>query len=305
MSPLTKSRRPERPSWEEPPTLIGQLIKGTVLSAVVLAVLIPMWSVLVTSVSSKKAIADAGGMVFMPRDFDISAYVLIFTRGEVSGAVWRSMLVTLAGTALSLGCTVLAAYGLSRPGSLWHRPLLLFFLITFLVGPGLIPSYLLVTSLGLKDSHWALILPAAVNAFNLVVVRQFFMGIPAELLDSARIDGAGEWAILGRIVLPLSKAVVAVVGLFYAVGYWNMYFNAVLYLNNADDHVAQQVLQAYILAGQSPAGIGSPPALGFSAPPSLAVKMAVVVVVLIPIVIVYPFIQRHFTKGVIAGAIKG
>ncbi|GAA1606682.1 carbohydrate ABC transporter permease [Catellatospora bangladeshensis] len=298
-------RRNRRPAWEEPPTVAGQLVKGAVLTGVVLAVLIPVWSILVTSFSSRQAIADAGGMVFRPRDFDLSAYVLIFTRGEVSRAVWNSMFVTVTGTLLALVCTVLAAYGLSRPGSLFHRPLLLFFLITFLIGPGLIPSYVVVTSLGLKDSHWSLILPAAVNAFNLIVVRQFFMGIPGELIDSARIDGAGEWRILTRIVLPLSKAVVAVVGLFYAVGYWNMYFNAVLYLNNSEDHVVQQVLQAYILAGQSPAGIGSPPALGFNAPPSLAVKMAVVVVVLIPIVIVYPFIQRHFTKGVITGALKG
>src|SRR5262249_50590108 len=147
---------------------------------------------------------------------------------------------------------VLAAYGLSRPGSLAHRPLLFWFLLTFLIYPGLVPSYLVVTGLGLKNSLWALILPSAISAFNLVVIRAFFMNIPSELIDSAKIDGAGEFRILARIVLPLSKAVIAVIGLFYGVGYWNAFFNAMLYIDDPDERVVQRVLQGYILAGQTP-----------------------------------------------------
>lgn len=304
---LTAPRRRDsgRPVWEEKPSVAGQTLKAAVLVAVVLAVVIPVWSVVVTSLSSQQTINDAGGMVFIPKEFDISAYVSIYTRGEVARAVWMSTLVTLVGTAISLTCTVLAAYGLSRPGTLGHRTLLFWFLLTFLIWPGLVPSYLVVTSLGLKNTIWALILPTAVNAFNLIVVRAFFMNIPNELIDSARIDGASEWRILTRIVLPLSKAVVAVIGLFYAVGSWNAYFNAVLYMTDSDKRVVQQVLQSYILAGQNPANIGSAPAFGFNAPPSLAIKMAVAVTVLIPVAIIYPIVQRHFTKGVIVGAIKG
>jgi putative aldouronate transport system permease protein len=203
--------------------------------------------------------------------------------------------------------TVLAAYGLSRPGSLWHRPLLFFFLLTFLIYPGLVPSYLVVTGFGLKDSLLALIIPGAVNVFNLVVVRAFFMNIPGELIDSARIDGASEWRVLVSIVLPLSKAVVAVVGLFYAVNYWNAYFNSVLYIDSNDKWPIQRILQSYILAGQSPHVAGAMINLpGITAyPPSLAIKMAVVVVTVVPALIVYPFVQRHFTKGVIVGAVKG
>lgn len=298
-------RNPNRPAWEEKPTALGQTIKTIVLTAVVLAVVIPVWSVVVTSFSSRETINEAGGMVFIPRDFDISAYVSIFTRGEVASAVWMSTMVTVVGTAISLFCTVLAAYGLSRPGSLGHRTLLFWYLLTFLIGPGLVPSYLVVTSLGLKNTIWALVLPGAVSAFNLIIIRAFFMNIPNELIDSARIDGATEWRILTRITLPLSKAVIAVIGLFYAVGYWNAYFNAVLYITDTDKRVVQQVLQSYILAGQNPANIGSAPAFGFNAPPSLAIKMAVAVTVLVPVAIIYPFVQRHFTKGVILGAIKG
>jgi len=263
--------------------------------------------VVVTSLSSRQTINEAGGMVMVPKGFDPSAYVTIFSGGQVARAVWTSVILTVVGTAFSLSLTVLAAYGLSRPGSLLHRPLLFLFLLTFLIYPGLVPTYLLVTGLGLKNTIWALIFAGAISAFNLVVIRAFFMNIPSELIDSARIDGAGEFRILTRIVMPLSKAVIAVVGLFYAVGYWNVYFNALLYIDDNDMWPVQRVLQSYILAGQSPSVTGTPVNLpGITAtPPTLAIKMAVVVVTIIPAVLVYPFVQRHFTKGVITGAIKG
>ncbi|RKN41465.1 carbohydrate ABC transporter permease [Micromonospora endolithica] len=300
-------RRSRRPVWEEPPTPLGLFGKGTVLTLLVLAVLVPLWTVLVTSFASRRTIDEVGGMVLVPREIDPSAYLTIFSGGEVSRAVWISTVVTVLGTGVSLTLTVLAAYGLSRPGSVAHRGLLFFFLLTFLIFPGLVPSYLVVTGLGLKDSIWSLILPSAISVFNLVVIRAFFMNVPGELIDSARIDGAGELRILTRVVLPLSKAVVAVVGLFYAVGYWNVYFNALLYIDSNDKFPIQRVLQSYILAGQSPNVSGTPVNLpGVTAyPPTLAVKMAVVVVTVVPALIVYPFVQRHFTKGVITGAIKG
>jgi putative aldouronate transport system permease protein len=297
-----RRRHPGRPAWEEDPGIAGQTTMGVVLTAVVLAVLVPLWVVLVTSLSSRETINAAGGLVVVPRGLDLSAYQIIFSGGQISKALLVSTLVTVAGTAFSLALTVLAAYGLSRPGSLLHRGLLFYFLLSFLIYPGLVPSYLVVTGLGLKDSLWALILPGAVSVFNLVVVRAFFQNIPAELMDSARIDGAGEFRILARIVLPLSRAVIAVVGLFYAVGYWNIWFNALLYIDDNEKFPIQRVLQSYILAGQSPQTSGSVTA---TLPPTLAIKMAVVVVTVAPIALVYPFVQRHFTRGVIVGAVKG
>jgi putative aldouronate transport system permease protein len=293
--------------WEEKLPPLAQLGKGTILTSVVAAVLFPMWSIVVTSLASRQTINKAGGMVVIPVELDLSAYVTIFSGGQVTRAIWISTVVTAVGTAVSLLLTVLAAYGLSRPGSLAYRPLLFYFLLTFLITPGLVPSYLVVTGLGLKNSLWSLILPSAISVFNLVVVRAFFMGIPGELVDSARIDGASEWRILTRILLPLSKAAVAVVGLFYAVGYWNAYFNAVLYIDDNDKWPIQRVLQSYILAGKSPHVAGVPVNLpGITAyPPTLAIKMAVVVVTVIPALLVYPFVQRHFTKGLIVGAVKG
>jgi putative aldouronate transport system permease protein len=297
-----------RPMWEEEPSSVGKAGKGVFLTVVTLAVLFPLWCVAVTSLSSRQTINEAGGMVVIPRGFDPSAYLLIFDRGQVAQAVWISVLLTAMGVAFSLTLTVLAAYGLSRPGSIAHKPLLFLFLLTFLIYPGLVPSYLVVTGLGLKDSLWALILPGAITAFNLVVVRQFFMAIPSELIDCARVDGAGEFRILTRIVMPLSKAVIAVVGLFYGVGYWNAFFNALLYIDDNDKWPIQRLLQSYILLGQTPQMAGQPvniPGVGTAIPPTLAIKMAVVVVTVIPAIVVYPFVQRHFTKGVLTGAIKG
>jgi putative aldouronate transport system permease protein len=187
--------------------------------------------------------------------------------------------------------------------------LLFVVLLTFLFGPGIIPSYLVVNALGLIDSYAALVLPAAVSAFNLIVMRSFFMAIPGELIDSARIDGAGEFATLRRIVLPLSKAVVAVVGLFYAVGYWNAFFNALLYLNDNTKWPLQMVLRTYIVEQQQlptgAGGVATGVGFGLAPAPGLAIKMAIVVIAVVPVLLVYPFIQRHFTKGVIVGAVKG
>jgi putative aldouronate transport system permease protein len=306
---LPRRRHPDRPIWEEEPTLVGRLGKPVVLALVFLVIAFPLYVVVVTSLSSTEAVTRAGGLVVVPRELTLAAYVQLLSGGVVTRALVISTAITVIGTVFSLLITVLAAYGLSRPGSLWHRPLLFVVLLTFLFGPGIIPSYLLVNSLGLIDSYASLILPTAISAFNLIVMRAFFMGIPAELIDSARIDGAGEFAVLTRIVMPLSKAVVAVVGLFYAVGYWNAFFNAMLYLNDNTKWPLQLVLRTYIVQAQVlPSGAGgvtATPALGLAPAPSLAIKMAIVVLAVIPVLLVYPFIQKHFTKGVIIGAVKG
>ena len=197
--------------------------------------------------------------------------------------------------------TITLAYATSRP-VLFGRPVLLMVLFTLLFAPGLIPMYLMVRQLGLLDSLWSLILPGALSAFNFVVMRSFFMNIPAELIESARIDGASDITILRRIVLPLSKAVVAVVGLFYAVGFWNAFFNALLYINDSEKWPIQVILRTYVLQGTSLTA----DQLGVQQlPPPQSLQMAIVMVALIPIICVYPFLQKHFTKGVITGAIKG
>ncbi|HUR07834.1 MAG TPA: carbohydrate ABC transporter permease, partial [Nonomuraea sp.] len=197
------------PVWAERPTRLGASVKGLVLALIVAAVLFPIYMVVLTSLSTQEAVSKAGGLVTVPGELSFAAYEQLFAGGVVTRSIAVSLGVTVVGTLLSLSVTVLAAYGLSRPGSLLHRPMLFLVLLTFLFGPGMIPSYLLVSSLGLIDSYWALILPTAVTAFNLVVMRAFFMNISEEVTDSARIDGASEFRILWRIVLPMSKGVTA------------------------------------------------------------------------------------------------
>jgi putative aldouronate transport system permease protein len=296
-----------RPVWEEEPTKAGQSLKGLTLTVVCALILGPLWVVIVTSLSDQKTITDAGGLVIFPKSITFNAYTEILSGGVVTRAVMVSLGLTLVGTAISMAVSILAAYGLSRPGSFAHRPLLLTLLITMFFGAGLIPTYLLISGMGLIDSYWALILPSAVSVFNILVLRSFFMSTAPELIDSARIDGAGEWRILLQIVLPLSRAVTAVIALFYAVGYWSSWFNAMLYINSPEKWPLQLILRYYVLMHQSFPGSGTNNGImtvGANQVPGLAVQMAVMVLALIPVAIIYPFVQKHFQKGMLIGAVK-
>jgi putative aldouronate transport system permease protein len=292
-----------RPAWQSKPTKALQAVKAITLTVIVLIVLGPLLVVVSTSLAGTEEVIAKGGWVVWPDHITFAAYRQVLDGGIVTRATVVSVLVTVVGTALSLLCTVTLAYALARPGVFGGRPVLLLVLFTFLFPPGIIPGYLVVQNVGLLNSYWALILPVLVNAFNLVVMRGFFQGIPSELYEAARIDGAGDLRILVRIVLPLSKAVVAVVGLFYAVSYWNSFFNAILYLNDSAKWPVQAVLQQYVTQGAQLADASVAEQATRNAPHSI--QMAVVVLALLPIVCVYPFIQRHFVKGVMTGAIKG
>jgi multiple sugar transport system permease protein/putative aldouronate transport system permease protein len=280
-----------------------RILKTVVLVVACALVLIPFIMVISTSLADPKQVNDAGGFVLWPERPNFDAYVAILSGGTVSKAVFVSIGVTLVGTALSLTCTAMLAYALSRPGSFAHKPVLLAVLFTLLFSPGIIPTYLVVSQLGLINSYWSLILPVAINAFNVIIMRAFFMELPQDIIDSARLDGAGEVRIFLRIVLPLSTAVIAVVGLFYAVSYWNAFFTGLLYLNDTSMWPLQLILRTYVING-SPLGSD---ALGSEAAqlPQQTLQMAILVVSLVPILLVYPFIQRHFAKGMLTGAVKG
>lgn len=298
----TVLKRSPRPLWMGTPSRPLIALKTVSLLVIATLVIFPFIVVVSTSLASQDQVTDAGGWVIWPKSVHFDAYSSILSGGVVTRATLVSVGVTLIGTTASLIVTITLAYALARPKLYAGKPLLLMVLLTFFFTPGLIPSYLVVQSLGLIDSWSSLILPVLVNAFNLIVLRGFFQGIPDDLYEAARIDGAGELRILWRIVLPLSKAAVAVVGLFYAVGYWNSFFSAVLYLNDASKWPLQVVLRQYVLEGSPLAGSIATADARVSAPNSI--QMAVVVLALVPIVCVYPFIQRHFTKGVLTGAIK-
>ncbi|MBO3083738.1 carbohydrate ABC transporter permease [Cellulomonas fengjieae] len=301
-----KPRKTHRNAWEGKPSPLGQGLKAVVLAGVVLTVLFPLYTVVLTSLSTTADVNRSGGMVIVPGTLTFSAYEQILNGGIVTRAAMVSIGITAVGTLLSTSVSMLAAYGLSRPSSILHRPILFVFLITMFFGAGMIPTYLLVSNLGLINSYWALILPGAVSAFNVLILRSFFMGIDPAITEAARIDGAGDWRILRSIVAPMSRAVIAVVALFYGVGYFNAFFNAMLYINDNAKWPLQLVLRSYVLQGVTLPGSGAGQVdVATGAVTGLPVKMAIMVLAVIPILLVYPFVQRHFTKGVIFGAVKG
>ncbi|WP_405649063.1 carbohydrate ABC transporter permease [Streptomyces sp. NBC_00019] len=294
---------PPRPVWEEQPSQVGLAGKGLVLGIACLAILFPLWIVVVTSISSRKTIDEAGGLVMVPKGITFIAYQELLSGGQVTRAAIISVLVTLVGTVFSMTVSVLCAYGLSRTESVGHRWILMTLLATMFFSAGLIPTYLLVQTLGLTDSYLALILPSAISVFNILVLRGFFMGISPELTDSARIDGAGDFRILWQIIMPLSRAVIAVITLFYAVGYWSAWFNASLYLNDQDMMPLQNVMIQLVQKQEAPVGLGQ--AIKTGQLSGLAVQMAVMVMALLPVAVLSPFVQRHFKKGMLTGAVKG
>ncbi|MFF3706137.1 carbohydrate ABC transporter permease [Streptomyces phaeochromogenes] len=289
-----------RPAWMEKPRPLTQAAKAVALVAVVLLVCVPFLVILSTSLASPEEVVDNGGWVLWPTEPTIQAYRDILDGGIVTHALGVSAGVTVVGTLFSLFCTVTLAYALSRPGVFGGRPVLILVLFTFLFPPGMIPSFLLVKELGLLDSYGSLIFPVLINVFNLVVLRGFFQSIPDELYEAARLDGAGDWRVLWSVVLPLSKAALAVVGLFYAVAYWNSWFYASLYLES-DHWPLQQVLRTYVVAGS---GLTDTATSEGTVNAPQTVQMAVLVIATVPILLVYPFLQKYFTKGVLTGAIK-
>ncbi len=300
-------RRPNRPAWEEKPTVLGQLGKIASLAVILALVLFPLYCVVITSFSTQGSINIAGGIVIVPHGLTINAYRAMLSGDVVTRAMIIALLITFVGTAVSMVVSVLCAYGLSRQGSFGHRTILMTFIVTMFFSGGLIPTFIVVAStFHGYDQYWALILPSAVSVFNILIIRAFYMNTARDLIDAARIDGAGDWRTLWSVVLPTSKAVSAVMALFYGVGYWNSWFNVMLYMPaDSQKWPIQYVLYEYVNQGASMPGVAAQDVAGHSSPAPLSLQMAVVVLTLIPVLIIYPFVQKHFAKGALTGAIKG
>ncbi|KAA6482655.1 ABC transporter permease [Bacillus swezeyi] len=242
--------------------------------------------------------------ILIPTTFSLDAYRYIFSTDIVYRSLIISILVTAAGTAVSMFLSSLMAYGLSRKELMGRRVLMFLVVFTMLFSGGMIPTFLVVKSLGLLDSYWSLILPTAINAFNLIILKNFFQNIPASLEESAKIDGCNDLGIFFRIILPLSLPAIATISLFYAVTYWNTYMQAILYLSDATKWPIQVLLRQIVIVSSGMQGDMTEMGAA-SAPPEQTIKMAVIVVATIPVLLVYPFIQKHFAKGALLGSIKG
>lgn len=246
------------------------------------------------------------GFVLFPTQWSLDGYRYIFSTNTIIRSLFMTVYITVLGTFLNLLFTTLTAYPLARKGLDGRRIFLFLVLFTMLFSGGMIPTFLVVKATGLLDSTWSLMIPGLISAFNLIIMKNFFQQIPEELVESARIDGCHEIGTLFRIVIPLSMPAIATFSLFYAVGHWNSFFQAILYINDSKLWPIQVWLRQIVILAQG-SGIGDSSQLDseFAIPPVPVIKMTVIVVSTVPILIVYPFLQKHFAKGVLLGSVKG
>lgn len=283
---------------------IGSVINGGLLLLLAFITIYPFWYVLMYSLSNSQA-ASAGGLFFIPKGFDLLGYKLVLQQKQLYSAFFISIARTLLGTVLSVVLTATLAYPLSLPRLKGRGFLCAAIFFTMLFNGGMIPTYLLVNDLGMVDKFWALMIPNAVSAYNLFIMRNYFQSIPPSLEESARIDGANPLTILFKIILPMSGPTIAAVSMFYGVAYWNEYMDGVLYINSN----SLQILQVYMRNLFSSAGAGAvlSGVQGISEASKVTeetLKMVTIAVSVIPIILVYPKLQKYYTKGVTVGAVK-
>jgi len=270
-----------------------------------LITLLPFVYVVAGSFATERELTERAFFLF-PRTVSMNAYQYILRTGETFRGLKNSVIVTGVGVLINMVFSCTLAYPLSRRYFKGRTFFTNMVIITMLFSGGMVPSYMLVANLlHLKDTFWALWLPGAVNAFNMIIIKNYFQGIPMELEEAARMDGCNDGQIFLKIILPLSKPVLASVSLFYAVTHWNSYFNAMLYISDRNKEVIQIVLRRIIFLTSAVATESGFDWGAFGMPPEKAVKMATTVVATVPMLMVYPFIQKYFTQGVMVGSVKG
>jgi len=285
---------------------ISKIILYTFLGLSSLIALFPLWYEVAASFSSSRAIT-AGEVMLWPIEFNLHAYDRLFNDGQILIGLRNTILITVVGTALNMIMTILAAYPLSRRRLMGRSGLLMFVTFTMLFVSGIIPSFILVKTLGLMDTYWALWLPGLISTYNMFVMKTFMEGLPDEIEESAAMDGAGDWRVLMQIMLPLCKPIIASLSLFYAVGWWNSYFSVLLYITKTTSQ--SLMVKLYQMINQVDASLlnntgGSEGAGQILLTPE-GIKAAAIVIAVTPILCVYPFLQKHFVKGVLIGSVKG
>ena len=273
------------------------------LAIVALVMILPVMYIVAGSFASDLEIGSRS-FFLIPKDITFNAYKFVFKDNTLPRSLAVSVFITIGGTLVNLFFTFTMAYALSRRHMIGRNVAMNMIIFTMVFSGGIIPTYLVVKSLGLLNTYWAVMLPVAINAFNLIVVKSFFQEIPNELIESARIDGCNDIGVLWRIVLPLSKPVIATFALFYAVAHWNDFFNALIYLSDAKKWPMQVLLRQIVLMATGSLEMGTYDPT-YVKPPDQSIKMAIIVVGTLPILMVYPFIQKYFAKGVLIGAVKG
>lgn len=282
-------------------------VNRLVMIAIFLIFAWPVWFIIIASISDPNMVS-MGKVMLVPKGLHLGGYQLVFDNKDVWIGYRNSILYTVLGTLINMIMTVCAAYPLSRMDFWPRKTLTILFLATMYFGGGMIPTYLQVKSLGLVNTIWGMMLPGAVSIFNVLLLRSFFLyGVPKSLEEAANLDGANALQLLVRVYLPLVKPTLAVLVLYYAVGHWNDYFSALLYISKRDLYPLQSFLRDILISGQIDMNIIGldPEAVMNKIKVAGTLKYALVIVSTLPLMIVYPFVQKHFVKGVMMGAVKG
>lgn len=281
------------------------LCNMTLFIIVILLILYPMYFILIASVSDPVAI-NTGKVWLWPVDFNLKGYEMIFGERSIWMGYKNSLIYAALGAVISTLVTISGGYTLSRKDLVGRTPIMLFILFTMFFQGGLIPSYILVKNLGMLDSVWAMVIPGAVSVFLLIIARTFFQQtIPDELLEASMMDGCGNMRFFFKIVLPLSLPIIAVIVLFNAVGQWNSYFKALVYLTSEDLQPLQIVLRRILIKNQASEMLGNITAAQDMVQYAELIKYGLIIVASLPMLVLYPFLQKYFVKGMMIGSVKG
>lgn len=281
------------------------IINHLILILVTIAVFYPLYFIVIASFSDPAAVAS-GNVHILPKGFNLDGYAKVFENEKIWTGYGNSILYTVVGTAINLALTIMAAYGLSKKTLPGQGILMGLITFTMFFSGGLIPSYLLVDKMGLNNTMWALILPSAVSVYNLIIARSYMsQNISGELEEAAKLDGCSDFNLFFRIALPLSKPIIGVVVLMYAVGHWNEYFSALIYLRDQSLYPLQVILRDLLIQTEQAANMGGDASVMELQKIADMLKYGVIVVSSLPVLCIYPFIQKYFAQGMMIGSVKG
>lgn len=285
---------------------VFEIVNTALLALILLVILYPLWFVVIASVSDPAKVV-AGNVLLWPAGVSFEAYRMVFRDSMIMTGYRNTLYYTILGTAINLVMTVLAAYPLSRKDWVGRGFFMAVVMFTMFFSGGTIPTYLLMNDLGLINTTWAIVLPGAVSVYNAIVMRTFFINsIPLELQEAAQVDGCSNTRLLLRIVLPLSKPILAVMVLFYGVAHWNAFFGALIYITESDRYPLQLVLRSILIQNTASQDmLGEVDTLGNRVMLAETIKYALIIVSTLPMMVLYPFLQRFFEKGVMVGSVKG
>lgn len=277
------------------------ILNAFLLLCFCLIILYPVYYMFIVSISSSNAVMR-GEVSWFPIDISLDAYSVILSDRYIPRSYLNTIIYTTLGTFVNITMTALCAYPLSRKNFQGKNVFTFMIVFTMMFDAGLVPNFLIVDSLGLRNTIFAILLPGAINAYNMVIMRTFFQQLPEALFESARIDGAGDFTIFFRILLPLSKPVLASITLFYAVGHWNSFMGPLLYLDDRNLYPMQLILRNIVISNEMASMSGGMSEMLVS---PTNIKYAVIFITILPILMIYPFVQKYFNKGIMIGALKG